>query len=164
MTPPAWDMDVLTFDFDKVMQRIEQTGAMNDVIWTYMNTYAARGGKLLIFQGVSDPVFSAHDIQNWYKAVSRDTNGGDAKQQAQWARLFMVPGMTHCGGGPALDNFDPLSAIQSWVEKDQAPESLPASGTAFPGKHQPLCAIRKPLFIPAATPIACNPISVNSAG
>ena len=52
----------------------------------------------------------------------------------------MVPGMNHCGGGPALDDFDPLAAIEAWVEAGRAPEALPARGGAFPGRSRPLCA------------------------
>jgi feruloyl esterase len=56
--------------------------------------------------------------------------------------LFLIPGMTHCGGGTALDTFDNLSAIQDWVEKGTVP-SMIASGTAFPGRTRPLCAYPK---------------------
>jgi len=55
------------------------------------------------------------------------------------ARLFMVPGMTHCGEGNALDDFDPLTALENWAEKGEAPASIIAQGRAFPGKTQPLC-------------------------
>jgi feruloyl esterase len=55
-------------------------------------------------------------------------------------RLFLSPGMGHCGGGPGLDNFDPLAAIEAWVERGQAPERLVARGAAFPGVERPLCA------------------------
>ncbi|MFB0975338.1 MAG: tannase/feruloyl esterase family alpha/beta hydrolase, partial [Tolumonas sp.] len=79
-------------------------------------------------------------IQKWYEATIANTSKGDINRQRDWSRLFMIPGMNHCGGGPALDNFDPLTAIQAWVETNQAPVSLPASGAAFPGKQQPLCA------------------------
>jgi len=49
--------------------------------------------------------------------------------------------MGHCGGGPAaLDSFDALSAIVAWVEQNKAPESLTATGRAFPGRSRPLCA------------------------
>ena len=48
--------------------------------------------------------------------------------------------MTHCGGGPALDDIDPLTAIDNWVTKNQAPAYLPAKGgQAFPEKSQPIC-------------------------
>jgi len=48
--------------------------------------------------------------------------------------------MGHCGGGPALDHFDLLSAAVNWVEKGTAPDSVPATGMFFPGRSRPLCA------------------------
>jgi feruloyl esterase len=54
--------------------------------------------------------------------------------------MFLVPGMCHCSGGPALDEFDTLTAIVDWVENGKAPESLLARGASFPGRSRPLCA------------------------
>ncbi len=139
MTPPDERFDVLAFDFDRDARRVAQTGALNDAVSTYMTTFASRGGKLLIYHGMSDPVFSANDIMRWYEDLAADTDGGDMARTRQWARLFLVPGMTHCGDGPALDNFDPLAAIERWVERKEAPGSIPARGKAFPDKSQPLC-------------------------
>jgi hypothetical protein len=70
------------------------------------------------------------------------TNGG-AEKVAEWSRMFLVPGMRHCGGGPALDQFDMLGAVVNWVEKGTAPESVIATGQAFPGRSRPLCAYPK---------------------
>ena len=139
MTPPDNNFDTLEFDFDRDMRRVTQTGALNDAVSTYMITFEARGGKMLIYQGVSDPVFSANDIASWYESLRRDTDAGNAAQTEQWARLFMVPGMTHCGEGPAMNDFDPLIAIEQWVEHKQPPDFLPAKGKTFAGKKQPLC-------------------------
>jgi feruloyl esterase len=65
-------------------------------------------------------------------------------------RLFTVPGMTHCSGGPATDRFDMLAAIVDWVEKGQAPERVEASARAanadtkaWPNRTRPLCAYPK---------------------
>ena len=58
-----------------------------------------------------------------------------------WSRLYLAPGMGHCGGGPvALDSFDMLSALVDWVEKGTAPASVTATGRALPGRSRPLCA------------------------
>ncbi|WP_024871941.1 tannase/feruloyl esterase family alpha/beta hydrolase [Tolumonas lignilytica] len=140
MTPAQSVADMTKFDFDRDPAKTNEMGALNDAIATEMSTYVARGGKMVIFQGLSDPVFSASDIQKWYETTTANTSKGDINQQRDWSRLFMVPGMNHCGDGPALDNFDPLTAIQAWVEINKAPASLPATGKAFPGKHQPICA------------------------
>ena len=52
----------------------------------------------------------------------------------------MVPGMNHCGGGQAYDDFDPLTALENWQEKGEAPKQLLARGKFFPGQEMPLCA------------------------
>ena len=81
-----------------------------------LNTFSSHGGKLIFFHGVSDPWFSALDTVDYYERMTK-ANGG-ASQVTDWSRLFLVPGMGHCGGGPAtLDNFDLLGAVVDWVEK-----------------------------------------------
>ena len=71
------------------------------------------------------------------------SNGGAAPVM-NWSRLFLVPGMGHCGGGAAaLDSFDLLTAVVDWVEKGTAPDSVTATGRAFPGRSRPLCAYPK---------------------
>ena len=82
-----------------------------------------RGGKLIVYHGTSDPVFSADDTAAWFERL-RASNGGDA---SGFARYFPVPGMNHCAGGPATDQFDMLSALVDWVEQGHAPASVVAS-------------------------------------
>jgi feruloyl esterase len=107
--------------------------------WTNLSTFASRGGKLMFFHGVSDPWFSARDTVEYYERLGSD-NGGAAQIQ-NWSRLFLSPGMGHCGGGQsALDRFDMLTSIVDWVEKGTAPTSVVATGAAFPGRSRPLCA------------------------
>ena len=97
------------------------------------------GGKLIFWHGLSDPWFSALDTVNYYERMTK-ANGGPEKVRT-WSRLFLSPGMSHCGGGPsALDRFDALSAIVRWVEEGVAPESLTATGRSFPARSRPLCA------------------------
>ena len=108
---------------------------------TNLSTFSANGGKILFFHGDSDPWFSPLDTLGYYKSLAA-TNGG-ADKVAEWSRMFLVPGMCHCGGGPALDQFDMLGAAVNWVEKGIAPESVIATGHAFPGRSRPLCAYPK---------------------
>lgn len=108
---------------------------------TDLSTFSGSGHKLIFFHGDSDPWFSPLDTLGYYRSLA-ETNGG-AEKVAEWSRIFLVPGMAHCGGGPSLDHFDMLAAIVDWVEKGTAPESVIATGKAFPGRSRPLCAYPK---------------------
>ena len=115
MTPYNPRFDPMKFDFDTDPQKVEETAALQDAEMTQVSSFVQHQGKLLLYHGVADPFFSSRDTQRYLEQLSRD-NGGAAKT-ADWARLFLVPGMNHCRGGPALDNFDALSAIVDWVEQ-----------------------------------------------
>jgi feruloyl esterase len=106
--------------------------------WTNLNTFTNHGGKLIFWHGVSDPWFSALDTIDYYGRMTQ-ANGGP-EQVRGWSRLFLSPGMGHCAGGPSLDSFDALTAMVRWVEEGVAPESIRATGRAFPGRSRPLCA------------------------
>ena len=107
--------------------------------WVNLDTFSSHGGKLIFYHGLSDPWFSAKDTIDYYQRMTA-ANGGEPKVK-DWSRLFLSPGMGHCGGGSAtLDSFDMLTASVDWVENGQAPESVTATGRAFPGRSRPLCA------------------------
>ena len=106
---------------------------------TDLTTFRAHGGKLVIVHGVSDPVFSINDTIAWWNSLNSQTNGSAATV----ARLFAVPGMNHCAGGPATDRFDAFGALVTWVEDGSAPERIVATAgpsTPWPGRTRPLCA------------------------
>jgi feruloyl esterase len=105
--------------------------------WTNLNTFSRHGGKLIFYHGVSDPWFSALDTIDYYERMTK-ANGG-AESVGNWSRLFLVPGMGHCGGGPSLDTFDMLASMVDWVERGIAPAGIRATGRAFPGRSRPLC-------------------------
>jgi len=116
--------------------------ALTDSTWTNLSSFSAHGGKLLFYHGMSDPAFSAMDTLDYYQKMSKANGGMD--QVRNWSRLYLVPGMAHCRGGEfALDQFDLLSAVVDWVEKGTAPDSVSATGKAFPGRSRPLCAYPK---------------------
>jgi hypothetical protein len=113
-----------------------------------------RGAKVMVYHGVSDPVFSYDDSVAWIKNLA-SANGGDA---SNFARLYGVPGMNHCSGGPATDQFDMLTPLVQWVEQGKAPDAVVASarGTGNAGgvnaevpaswtatRTRPLCAYPK---------------------
>jgi tannase/feruloyl esterase len=116
--------------------------AVTDTTWTNLSTFSAHGGKLLFYHGMSDQAFSAMDTLDYYQRMAK-ANGGIDKVE-NWSRMYLVPGMYHCRGGEfALDNFDMLTALVNWVEKGTPPDSVIATGKAFPGRSRPLCAYPK---------------------
>jgi feruloyl esterase len=108
---------------------------------TNLSTFLLSHGKLIFFHGDSDPWFSPLDTLGYYQSLAA-TNGG-AEKVSEWSRIFLVPGMAHCGGGPALDRFDMLAALVNRVEKGAAPDSVIATGQAFTGRSRPLCPYPK---------------------
>lgn len=86
-------------------------------------TLRNRGAKMMVYHGTADPIFSSNDTQAWYTQL----NSVNAGQAASFARYYQVPGMNHCSGGPATDQFDMLTPLVNWVEKGQAPDAVTAS-------------------------------------
>jgi feruloyl esterase len=132
--PTAIDLDAEEAAADATaMQQLTDTWA-----WTNLSSFYGHGGKQLFFHGMSDPWFSAFDTLDYYQRLGKDNGGAD--KLAQSSRLFLVPGMGHCGGGAAtLDQFDLLSALVDWVEQGKAPDQVTATGQALPGRSRPLC-------------------------
>jgi feruloyl esterase len=135
MTPPVPDLDPLRFDFDRDVARLDETAAINDPVAALHSTFAGRGGKLIVYHGISDQAMATGALVDWYKRLLPQEKEGPQ----DWARLFLVPGMLHCAGGQATDRFDMLEMIQQWVEQGRAPDRVIASGAAFPGRTRPLC-------------------------
>ncbi|HUB14532.1 MAG TPA: tannase/feruloyl esterase family alpha/beta hydrolase [Acetobacteraceae bacterium] len=98
-----------------------------------------QGRKLIIYHGASDPAIPAARSIWFYHALATTLHGMDKARAS--VRLFLVPGMQHCGGGIGPDQFDTLTALEGWVEHGVAPQSIPAStrpGSSAP-HHLPLC-------------------------
>jgi feruloyl esterase len=134
--PATTDMSV---DVDK--EALAGIQPLVDSMSTNLTTFAAHGGKLIFYHGDSDPWFSPLDTFNYYKDMATANGGFEAI--SKWSQLYFVPGMGHCGGGQALDQFDLLGAIVNWVEKGTVPSSVIATGKAFPGRSRPMCAYPK---------------------
>jgi len=129
--------NALAFNFDVDPERIAQSADKIDATSTDVQGFRAHHGKIIFYNGMSDPIFSADDLIDYYRRLARE-NGG-LQDTLSFARLFLIPGMNHCGGGPALDDFDPLTAITAWVEQGTPPASMTATGRSFPGRSRPLC-------------------------
>ncbi len=134
MTPPDPAFDPMQFDFDRDPRRLLETAKINDADSVFLESFA-RHGKLILYHGMSDQGLSPLDTANWYDRLQAANGPG----VHDWARLFLIPGMTHCNGGPATDQFDMLTAIQQWVEEGRAPDRIVARGKSFPNLTRPLC-------------------------
>ncbi len=137
----------LGFDFDRDAAGLYATdGDFKVSAWDAMSAdstdrraFRQRGGKLIIFHGTADPVFSLNDTVDWYQGLDA-TEGGKA---AAYVRLYPVPGMAHCVGNLALDRFDAFGALVAWVETGKPPDALPAGpgrDSPWQGRSRPLCA------------------------
>ena len=138
------------FDFARDGARIFATDAtFRRSAWEELATrpadlspFDAHGGRLLVFHGVSDPLYSINDTLAWYQALLRSADG----RAAQYTRFFAVPGMGLCSGGPATDSFGALPALIDWVEKGRAPDRMIAvagPNSPWPHRSRPLCAYPK---------------------
>jgi feruloyl esterase len=133
----TWDWR--RFDFEAAVALADRidNGTMN-AINPDLRSFRQRGGKLLLFHGWRDQNFSAQSTIDYYNKVL-DTTG--ATGSAEWLRLFLAPGMGHCGGGEGPNTFDAVTALEQWVEHGKAPDVMIASHSTG-GKvdrTRPLC-------------------------
>ncbi len=129
----------MTMDLDK--EALAGIQPLVDSMSTNLTTFSADGGRLIFFHGNSDPWFSPLDTFGYFKNMAA-ANGG-LEIVSKWSQFYFVPGMSHCAGGQALDQFDLLTPLVNWVEKNATPGMVIATGKAFPGRSRPLCAYPK---------------------
>ena len=118
---PGWDPKQLNFD-----SHLAEIGKRDKLILDAndpnLTPFSSRGGKLLMYQGWAEPGIPPRNIVTYYGKAQKQT-----KNAAESVRLFMVPGMGHCGGGNGASTFDMLAALDKWVSTGKAPDSIPAS-------------------------------------
>jgi Tannase and feruloyl esterase len=133
---PNQKYDWMTFNIDTDVDKIEAARALLDATDPDLSRFKARGGKIVSYYGWADPALNPLMGVGYYESVSKKMGATD-----DFYRLFMVPGMYHCGGGIGTSTFDALTPLVEWVEKGTAPASIVGSKVAD-GKvvrTRPLC-------------------------
>jgi feruloyl esterase len=113
-----------------------------------LEAFRKAGAKLLQYHGLADPVVPALESINYYQQTIADQKAKHEDLSVSvFYRLFLVPGMAHCSGGPGADQFDAQAALEAWVEHDKAPDSMIAShsdsATQRVAFSRPLCPYPK---------------------
>jgi feruloyl esterase len=155
---PSSAVNFANFDFHRAVDTVDdQLAAVLNANSTDLGEFREHGGKLLMYHGWADPLIPSQSSINYFNALV--ANGGHGVQQASfaangnpavlrtqsYARLFMVPGMYHCSGGPGPNAFDALSPLVKWVETGVAPETIVA--TKFVGDTPPAVQMTRPLCV-----------------
>lgn len=149
-TPPIQTQDlydfILNYDIDSDPKKTTQTTdlfkeasvSFVDATSTDLDAFIDKNGKIIFYHGMADAIFSANDTVNYFDKLGK--RYGDDRDEM--SRLYLIPGMSHCGGGLATDDFDGLSALVDWVENNKAPQEIIAKSgrsTPWPNRSRPLC-------------------------
>ncbi len=135
---PAWT--VSKFDAATDPARLEEgPSGQIDARNPDLKAFFSRGGKLLMYHGWADPQISPLNATTYYEQVVK-ASGGAAKITGSY-RLFMAPGMAHCGGGEGPNDFDKIGPLEQWVEHGTAPDQIVASHSVRGAvdRTRPLC-------------------------
>jgi feruloyl esterase len=130
--------DVMSFELDTDLALALKNAGFIESDNPDLAKFKARGGKLLLYHGWADPGPAPENTINYYQAVSKKLGGS----QEDWMRLFLLPGVGHCGGGVGPDQADFLGALERWKESGVAPASIVATRNAARGLTEmtrPLC-------------------------
>jgi feruloyl esterase len=126
--------DWLKFDLDRDIKLVDEKIGYVDAVNPDLGKFKSSGGKLLLYHGWGDTGITPENTVLYYESVLNKMG----KSQSDWMRLFMEPGMAHCGGGPGVNTLDTIGTLEKWVEKGVAPDTL--LGTGAQGMTRPLCA------------------------
>jgi feruloyl esterase len=122
---PAWDYKTHPVNFDSDVALADKLANLPvNAMDPDIKKFAARGGKMMLHGGWNDAGVPPLEAVNYYNSVVKTIG---AKTALSAVRLYMVPGMGHCGGGEGTDHFDLFPALQQWVEQKQAPGELVAA-------------------------------------
>jgi feruloyl esterase len=133
---PNWDFRSLDFDRDVALADRLDAGLLTATN-PDLRKYFARGGKLLLYHGWTDQLIAPRSTVDYYERAM----AASGAQAAASIRLFMVPGMAHCGGGEGPNTFDAFAALERWVEDGKTPDQLPAAHKTrgVTDRTRPLC-------------------------
>lgn len=144
---PNWDWTTFDFadppDYQAHVKAESKFAPILNATDPNLREFRQRGGKLLQYHGWSDQLIAAQNSIDYYESVlSFFGAGGDVRS---FYRLFMAPGMAHCGGGAGPNSFDMLTVLEDWVERGIAPEEIVAthSTNGVIDRLRPLCAYPK---------------------
>jgi len=133
---PNWDPKTLNFDSDLARAAKVEQYKIFDATDPNLAAFTGRGGRLLMYQGWAEPGIPPRNVVTYYGEVQKKT-----KNAADAVRLFMVPGMGHCGGGDGTSTFDMVAALDRWLTTGKPPASIPASRvrSGAVDRTRPLC-------------------------
>jgi feruloyl esterase len=136
---PEWNWRTFDLERDVAAADARGQGTLSSID-PDLSAFVRHGGKLLMYHGWSDQDIAPRASVDFYMRTLEATHALPSK--AAWVRLFMVPGMGHCGGGEGPNTFDMMTALEPWVEQGRVPERIVASRVTA-GKVErtrPLCA------------------------
>lgn len=126
---PEWDWTAFDFtdpaNFELMRDAHYRLGPILNATETDLTAFKELGGKLILWHGWNDQNIAPRNSINYYEDVT-EAMGGE-ENTMDFLRLFMIPGMEHCVGGPGTDTFDALGALEQWVENGEAPEMIEAA-------------------------------------
>ena len=137
---PQWDyMNLTPASYEQYWdQSVEEFSAVLATDNPDLSAFRDRGGKLVLWHGWSDQLIYPEGTIDYYQRVEKQMGG--AENTMKFARLFLAPGVGHCGGGPGPSPQGQFDAVVKWVEDGKAPETLTALSRANGATHtRPLC-------------------------